>query len=341
MENHPLFQIFNVSDALRRTLGLLLDKTAGLAPVERPWHAVLNTSEFRLRRYDQESGTAGPVLIVPAPIKRAYIFDLLPQVSVVARIAEAGFSVYLSEWRDGATGDLASTITSIATALDRIASEHGRAPIVLGHSLGGTLAAITAALNPGQVEKLLLIEAPLRFGEQTGALRSVTAYPGTSLEGDRHVPGSLLDLASVSAAPDEFAFERWIDAFYSLLDEEALSIHSRVIRWTLDEFAPSAPLIEGVADLLYRQDLFARNKLHLLGRDVRAESLADVDVAAIVNHTSRLVPLQSALEPLSSPTVLSYAPETGVGLQHVGPLVGRRAHRDVWPRVVHWMCTSR
>ncbi|WP_407158553.1 alpha/beta fold hydrolase [Bradyrhizobium sp. STM 3557] len=337
MENHPLFQIFSVSDVLRRTVGLLLDKTAGLAPLERPWHAVLDTSEFRLRRYDQDNGTTGPVLIVPAPIKRAYIFDLLPQVSVVARLADAGFSVYLSEWRDGANGDLATTITSIATALDKIAMEHGRPPIVLGHSLGGTLAAITAALNPGQVQKLLLIEAPLRFGEQIGALRPVTIYPGTPLGTDRHVPGSLLDLASVSAAPDEFAFGRWIDAFSSLLDEEALSIHTRVIRWTLDEFAPSAPLLEGVIDLLYRRDLFARNELHLLGRDVRVESLADVHVAAIVDHSSRVVPFQSALEPLRSPTVISYTPETGVGLQHVGPLVGRRAHRDVWPRVVHWM----
>jgi polyhydroxyalkanoate synthase len=99
-------------------------------------------------------------------------------------------------------------------------------------------------------------------------------------------------------------------------------------------------LLEGVINLLYRQDLFARSELHLRGRNIRADALAKIPIAAIVDHTSRLVPLQSALEPLSSPTVLSYTPETGVGLQHVGPLVGRRAHRDVWPRVAHWMRTN-
>jgi polyhydroxyalkanoate synthase subunit PhaC len=50
-----------------------------------------------------------------------------------------------------------------------------------------------------------------------------------------------------------------------------------------------------------------------------------------------LVPPSSALEPLSSPTVFAYVPEIGVGLQHVGPLVGRRAHREIWPRVIDWM----
>ena len=30
-------------------------------------------------------------------------------------------------------------------------------------------------------------------------------------------------------------------------------------------------------------------------------------------------------------------PETGVGLQHVGPLVGRRVHREIWPGVIGWM----
>jgi hypothetical protein len=56
------------------------------------------------------------------------------------------------------------------------------------------------------------------------------------------IPGSLLDLASVAAAPEEFAFGPWSDAWASLPDVKALAIHSRVIRWSLDEFAPPASL---------------------------------------------------------------------------------------------------
>jgi polyhydroxyalkanoate synthase len=150
-------------------------------------------------------------------------------------------------------------------------------------------------------------------------------------------PGSLLDLASVAAAPEEFVLGRWSDAWASLPDLEALAIHARVIRWSLDEFGPPARLIQEVVDLLYGQDRFARNELCVLGRSVRSDSLAEIPIAAIVDHTSRLVPSSSALEPLSSPTIFQYRPEIGVGFQHVGPLVGRRAHREIWPHVIDWM----
>jgi polyhydroxyalkanoate synthase len=337
---YSMISMFFMSDALRRSLGFLLDD-AGLAPQEMPWHAVLEQSNLRLRRYGQQAGEAGPVLIVPAPIKRPYIFDLLPQVSLIRRLAEAGFAVYLSEWREeeGANGEFGTSVGALGKALEKIASEHGRAPIVVGHSLGGTLAAIVAALDPDSVEKLVLIEAPLRFGERTGALGSIAVCPGSWLFGGAlgPIPGSVLDLAGVAAAADEFSFGRWSDAWASAPDFKALAIHARVIRWTLDEFAPPAPLLQAVVDLLYRQDQFARNELRVLGRLAGSDSLAEIPVAAIVDYSSRLVPAWSALEPLSRPRVFEYVPETGVGLQHVGPLVGRLAHREIWPHVIKWM----
>jgi poly[(R)-3-hydroxyalkanoate] polymerase subunit PhaC len=330
--------MFFVHDALRRSLGYALDATSGFARQERAWKTVLETPELRLGRCDQESANVGPVLIVPAPIKRGYIFDLLPEVSVVGRLAEAGFSVYSVDWRENAEADLETSIGSLGTTLERIAAEHDRTPIVVGHSLGGTLAAIAAALNPNSVNKLVLIEAPLRFGDKTGALLPVALEArGMRPSAPGLIPGSLLNMGSVSAAPDEFVFGLWMDAWSSLSDSGALSIHARVVRWSLDEFAPSAGLVSAVADLLYTQDLFARDQLCLLGRLACSGALHRIPVAAIVDHTSRLIPPISTLDPLRSPTVFVYEPEVGVGLQHVGPLVGRRAHRDIWPRVIEWM----
>ena len=329
-----------LNDSLRRSLGTLMDD-AGFAPQQASWHVVLDQPNLRLRHYDQRSGTAGPVLIVPAPIKRPYIFDLLPEVSVIRRLGDAGFSVYLIEWHeDGSTtGGLGESVDSLRTALEKIGKLHGRAPNLIGHSLGGTLAAILAATDPNRVDKLVLIEAPLRFGEQTGALQSITQYPDSWLFGGtvERIPGSLLDLGSVAAGPDEFAFARWRDAWASLPDSTAIGIHCRVIRWSLDEFAPTTALIQNIIDLLYRQDRFARNELRLLGRVVGSDALGEIPIAAIIDPTSRLVPPGSTLEPLRSPTVFAYVPETGVALQHVGPLVGRRAHREIWPLVIDWM----
>jgi polyhydroxyalkanoate synthase subunit PhaC len=337
---NSIFPLFLTIDALRRSLGSMLDE-AGLVRRETPSHVVLRQSNLQLRRYGQQTGNAGAVLIVPAPIKKPYIFDLLPEVSIVRVLTEAGYAVYLTEWCQEASagGDLDQTVALLRIALEQIVNEAGRPPILIGHSLGGTLAAILAAIEPDRIDKLLLIEAPISFGEHTGALRPIGFVPESWLFGGtkERIPGSVLDVASVAAAPEEFVFARWSDAWASLPDTKALAIHLGVIRWTLDEFAPPIPLLRSITDLLYRRDLFARNELPVLGRLTGSNSLAKISVAAIVDHTSRLIPPASVLEGLRTPSVFAYVPETGVALQHVGPLVGRRAHREIWPRILDWM----
>lgn len=92
---------FALLDQARRGAGQALD-VAGLGPVEAPFRVATELSGARLQAY-QPPGTAprGPVLlIIPAPIKRAYIWDLLPEVSVVRHCLRRGLRVYLLEWLD-------------------------------------------------------------------------------------------------------------------------------------------------------------------------------------------------------------------------------------------------
>ena len=70
----------------------------GLGPVETPSEVVASWPGVRLRAY-ADPGAGGPaVLIVPAPIKRAYIWDLVPWASVVRRCLDGGMLVHLAEW---------------------------------------------------------------------------------------------------------------------------------------------------------------------------------------------------------------------------------------------------
>ena len=73
---------------------------------------------------------------------------------------------------------------------------------------------------------------------------------------------------------------------------------------------------------------------------ITAERLAELPVATVIDKTSRIVPPASSLAPLLDPAVYDYEPEVGVALQHVGPLVGRKAHRELWPRLNDWMCNT-
>src|SRR5215204_46782 len=98
MSANSIFAMLSMSDGVRRALGKMTE-SAGYAPHETAWRPVQHADCY-LRRYGPDAGAARPVLIVPPPIKQPYIFDLFPQVSVVRRLLQAGFSVYLHEWQE-------------------------------------------------------------------------------------------------------------------------------------------------------------------------------------------------------------------------------------------------
>jgi hypothetical protein len=41
--------------------------------------------------------------------------------------------------------------------------------------------------------------------------------------------------------------------------------------------------------------------------------------------------------PISGARIIEYKGEIGVGLQHLGILVGRQAHARVWPEIIAWL----
>jgi pimeloyl-ACP methyl ester carboxylesterase len=160
----------------RRRAGRALD-AAGLGPVEAPSRIAAAMPGARLRAYQQpEAPAAGrPVLLViPAPIKRVYIWDLMPEVSVVRHCLRRGLRVYLLEWLDPGPAEDGLGLEDYAgrlplAALDAVAAETGEVAAVLaGHSLGGTFAAMFASLRPERVRGLVLVDAPLASGPGHG-----------------------------------------------------------------------------------------------------------------------------------------------------------------------------
>jgi polyhydroxyalkanoate synthase len=63
-------------------------------------------------------------------------------------------------------------------------------------------------------------------------------------------------------------------------------------------------------------------------------------VLAVINPRGRVVPARSALEGLALTrgltTILEYGGEAGTVLEHIGALIGPRAHAQLWPRIMEW-----
>jgi polyhydroxyalkanoate synthase subunit PhaC len=338
-------------DEARRQVGRGFD-VLGLGPLESPYRVIIEVTGARLRAYHGADATTGPViLIVPAPFKRAYLWDLLPPVSVVRRCLERGARVYLIEWLDPTEQEDAYGLADyadrlLATAFDILRAEAGpHRPVLMGHSLGGTFAAIFATLYPERIGGLVLADAPLAFGEHGGPLaRAVRAIPHArvirAITGSP-VPGSAINALSVAAAPEAFQLQRVADLVASLLDPAALGLHARVERWTYDEFPLAGQLFEEILEQLYREDRFMAGTLDVGTRRTGIAQLR-APVIAVTNPAGRIVPPRSILDGLEAvPSlpfeVLEYDADRGPMLQHVGPLVAPLAHKRLWPRILDWV----
>src|SRR5215467_10346719 len=87
---------YDWTDILRRAQGDAL-AAFGLGPDESRYGVVAAGSHWRLRDYADRDASP-TLLIVAAPIKRSYIWDLAPSVSAIRYCLRRHFHVYLLEW---------------------------------------------------------------------------------------------------------------------------------------------------------------------------------------------------------------------------------------------------
>jgi polyhydroxyalkanoate synthase subunit PhaC len=339
---------FAAMDILRRALGNALG-AFGLDPDECPYRIVGSGPHWRLRDYGGHD-TSLSLLIVAAPIKHAYIWDLAPSVSAVRYCMREGLHVHLLEWMPASHWNQNNGLDEYTEAISECVAEisgeaAGTTPFLVGHSLGGTLAAIfTAWAPPASIRGLILLGAPLCFEPATSRFRDalVSLIPPALSDGDPF-PGSLLSFIATLASPGTFIWSRVIDTASSITDRQALEINARVERWALDEVPLPGKLVHQIIQWLYRENRFCGGTLKLSEALVGPSSLS-VPALAVVTMADEVAPLASVKPcieamPATDVRIIQYPGEVGVGLQHLGILVGREARAHVWPEIISWIKT--
>ncbi len=335
---------FGTMDIMRRVRG---DAAAawGLGPSELPYRVVAAGPYWRLRDYGGHS-SARSLLIVAAPIKRPYIWDLSRSASAIGYCLREEFRVRLLEWlpaaRDMANNGLDEYVQAISDCIATTDASPAKKPFLIGHSLGGTIAAIYSALRPESLRGLVLLGAPLCFQPKTSGFRDrlVSLVP-EALSDPAPFPGSLLSYMSAMASPETFVWERLLDAALSAADPHAMETHARIERWALDEVALPGKLVRQIVDELYRENRLCRGALKVCGAQV-GPSTVSAPTLAVVNTADQVAPLAS-VEPFlaamaaGNSRIIRYSGETGVCLQHLGILVGRRAYAQIWPQISSWL----
>lgn len=339
-------RMFSLADAMRRAQGNALD-FLGFGPKECGYRVLASGLHWRLRDYG--GSDIGPsLLIVAAPIKRPYIWDLNASASAVRYCLIHGMRVYLLEWiapspRGGDAGFEIYGDRAIFECVTRIAdTRHGVAPFLAGHSLGGTLAAIFAALHSQRIRGLVLLGAPLCFEAASSQFRDalVSLVPCSPSESGI-VPGTMLSQLSAMASPGTFVWSRIIETTRSVSDPRAMAINAMIERWALDEVALPARLARQIVEWLYRDNRLCRGAFPVRDRtvgpsDVRVPTLAVVNTADEIAGLASVRPFLDAI-PVRDVNLIEYPGESGVSLQHLALLVGPRAYTEVWPKIMSWV----
>jgi polyhydroxyalkanoate synthase subunit PhaC len=333
---------FAMSDFVRRAQGEFL-AALGFGPRERLYRVTHSGPFWRLRDYGGNEG-APSLLVVAAPIKRPYIWDMGPSASAIGYCLEQGLRVHLLEWTSASVATCHKGLEDFAAAISEcIACMPGTGkPALIGHSLGGTLAAIHCAYEPDATRGAALLSTSVCFAPGSSRFRdTLVATVPHEISELQPFSGSELSHGSAFVCPEAFVWERFSDAMLSLADPEAHAVHAHVERWALDEVPLPGTLVGQLVNWLYREDRFQRGELQMAGNAL-APSDISVPILAAVNRADCVAPLASIKPlldrlPAGRTKLIEHDGEIGVGLQHLAVLVGRRARAQVWPLIVAWL----
>lgn len=324
-----------------------LDQPADIATGTTPRDVVWTRNKTTLYRYRPPATGrrhASPVLIVYALINRPYILDLRPGNSFVEHLLDEGYDVFMIDWgrpgpEDRATGLDELIGEHLPKAVERMARAAGADGYTLmGYCMGGTMAAVHAALSPEGVRNLVALTTPIDFSAPGPHAfwsdpRHFDAAALVAALGN--VPASLIDLGTKMLRPVANFVEVHLQMMERVAAGRDMTSWRAMNRWVNDPVPfPGAAFVDWI-ERFYQQNLLARGLLTLGGRPVR---LADVEAAvlAVAGARDHLVPPAMArpLVDLVGSADRQYAELPG---GHVGLLAGSGARERLWPRITDWL----
>src|SRR5919107_4903174 len=317
----------------------------GQTPKETVW----TKNKAKLYHYapNAEKKHSVPILMVYALINRPYVLDLLPGNSLVEYLTGQGFDVYLLDW--GVPGDEDMDLSFDDYVLDylrpatsKVLRASGAEGYTLfGYCMGGTMAAMHAALFPDEpLANLVLLTTPIDFApERTGLLGLWTDEkrldPELVVESFGNVPSEIIENAMRMLKPVTNYLGTYAAMWECILEEKSMETWKAMNKWVSDGTPfPGAAFKQWIRDF-YQQNKLIKGEIRL--REHRVD-LAEItcpllNVAAERDHICPLPQAEPTTDLVSSEDKESLVLDAG----HVGLLTGRSAKKDLWPKVGSWL----
>jgi len=292
-----------------------------------------------------------PVLVIYAFINRHYILDLLPEVSVVRSLLNQGLDIFAADWGTPSAYDKSLTIghfvnSYLDKSIDLIRKVTKSEKVSLfGYCWGGDLALMYTSLHPEKVKNLVTVATPGDFDFDNSLLAVWTRAMKEDLLLDTfgNLPGILLNAAFILRNPIEYG-HKYFHFFEQPRSLESVTQFFAIEAWLND----SPPIIGEVyrefVEYCYKQNLLIKNKMRIgEGHDDNkfdtVVNLMNIDMPFlnIVAEKDDLVAPSSskALDDVLTESHDKSIIELNSG--HVGLMIGKDAHNELWPKVGKWL----
>lgn len=298
----------------------------------------------RLLDFGDPKDSRPPVLLVPSLVNRAYILDLMEERSfarwLATEEAAGGFRPLLLDWGDPGGAESGFCLTDyivgrLEKALDRVLTETGRPPLVLGYCMGGLLALALAQRRGRDVSGLALLATPWDFHAvpgQAAVARSALLSWSPVME--------LLDQLPVDAVQALFATLDPLTAVHKFrrfarLDPQSAEAQAFVALedWLNDGVALTAPVARECLGGWYARNEPVKGRWRVAGQPVEPAAV-EVPALCVIPKSDRIVPPASAR---ALAAALPHASLQQPAAGHIGMIASARARKTLWPELANWL----
>lgn len=314
-----------------------------------PYDVVYRRAKLELRRYHHADRSIRPrhdlpVLLIPPLMVKPFIFDLMPERSLVKYLLDRGFDVFLVDFGEPDRADALVTLDDyvldwIPAAVREAKAASGRRELsLLGYCMGGLFALMYLGVSRDRsVRNLVTVGAPLDASKM-GLFAWATRLAGPQVEflsrRIGNVPGGLSSTVFRLLTPAKNV-TRYADLFMNLWNREYVNGFDAMNQWVRQFIDyPQGAFQQFVRDFMQRNRL-VRGTMRFGGR---AADLRQVraNLLAFAGKTDQIAPaaaVRAQLDAVASADVTYRVAPGG----HMGVLAGQGAPRHVWQPMAEWL----
>ena len=284
-----------------------------------------------------------PILITYALVNRPYIADLEPERSLVLRLLERGYPVYLIDWGYPDSSDCFTSLNDyingyLHRCVQQVKRLTKRKKIdLLGICQGGVFSLCYTALHPTEIRKLVTLVTPIDFHTKGNPLGLWTEGLNTNILTNisGNVSGTLISQLFKTMKPFQLSREKYRRLEHLVNKKENLDTFFRMEKWLND-----GPDLTGTAAReflinFYQQNRLHKNTLKIGGKPVHLASIKSpvLNLYATKDH---IVPPEAtgALSQHIKPAL--YQEQALVG-GHIGAFTSLNTQRELIKSLSNWL----